>query len=131
MRTLETRVIDRLLKSVPNVNSMPDAKKALYIKIELMDEPEADPDDPALVERILNQMKGLLARFKFLTGITDDEIAEIIKKSRPTVQAYIGGRLREVLEAEHYDKLRAYAESRKNALTNLIDELAFMAKGAR
>jgi hypothetical protein len=65
-----------------------------------------------------------LGRFKEVTGATDREVADMLGVSRPTVQAYVGGRLPEKLDGVGVGVLMADLAERLVLLADLRRELA-------
>lgn len=65
----------------------------------------------------------LLARVKGALGLRDIDLARLIGKSRPTVQAYIGGRLAEQIGPAEARILRAAVRARQVELAKLAGEL--------
>lgn len=63
----------------------------------------------------------LLYRLKAATGWADRQLAEVTGKSRATVQAYIGGRLPEVLGRDELDALVENLEAFRARLAAAID----------
>lgn len=102
---------------------MPTPVRHQEIKLALMDVPGVDPDDEALVKRVDDVLMRVLPRVKSLTGLTDDEIAHVVGKSRPTVQAYIGGRLREQLPEWAYDRLIGIVKAKQVEVGYLLRDL--------
>lgn len=115
--------IARRLHADPAILAMPTAKRLQEIQLALMDIPGADPDDKALVARVDDVLTRVLPRVKSLTGLTDDDIARLIGKSRPTVQAYVGGRLREQMPRWAYDRLISLVQAKQIEVGYLLRDL--------
>jgi hypothetical protein len=115
--------IARRLHADPAILAMPTAKRLREIQLALMDIPGADPDDKALVARVDDVLTRVLPRVKSLTGLTDDDIARLIGKSRPTVQAYVGGRLREQMPQWAYDRLIRIVQAKQIEVGYLLRDL--------
>ena len=69
------------------------------------------------------QPEPLLPRVKALTGLSDRALAELVGKSRPTVQAYISGRLDESLPPQAYAKLAIVVDNKAAEVSGLLSEL--------
>lgn len=89
----------------------------------LMELDTEDPDNMVVVDEIEKQLNLVLPRVKIALGVTDDQLADLIGKSRPTVQAYIGGRLREQLSEEAARNLRRMIRARMDELATLSEML--------
>lgn len=100
---------DKVRASRPDVENLTPTERRVLIQIVLMDEPGADPDNVSLL--------------KAVTGLSDRELAELVGKSRPTVQAYISGRLDELLPPSAYAKLADKVESKASESGSLLSEL--------
>lgn len=100
---------DKVRASRPDVENLTPTERRVLIQIVLMDEPGADPDNVSLL--------------KAVTGLSDRELAELVGKSRPTVQAYISGRLDELLPPSAYAKLADKVESKASEIGSLLSEL--------
>lgn len=59
------------------------------------------------------------ARYKELTGCTDQQLATLIGKARGTVQAYTSGRINEVLSRQNLQDMSDEAEARLFLLSEL------------
>ncbi|MCA3186973.1 MAG: hypothetical protein INH13_25810 [Cupriavidus sp.] len=122
MPNIEARVARRL-HADPTLRTLPTAQRRQEIQRALMDIPGADPDDKALVSRIDDALTRALPRVKTLTGMTDDELARLIGKARPTVQAYVGGRLREHIPDWAIDKLINIVQAKQVEVGYLLRDL--------
>lgn len=116
-------IIARRLHADPHILTLPTAQRHTEIRLALMDIPGADPDDKALVERVDDALTRVLPRVKSLTGMTDDDLAHIIGKSRPTVQAYCGGRLREHIPRRAVDRLIGIVQAKQVEVNYLLRDL--------
>ena len=82
------------------IRRAPVEAQKLEISMALMDIPGANPDDPALVDFVLSLVRAqkptppIIERVAAVTGLSDGKIAEMIGKSRPTVQAYRSSRIK-------------------------------------
>jgi hypothetical protein len=102
---------------------MPTKQRLQEIKIALMEHEGADPDNTILVEAIDNTLTRILPRIKHTTGVTDDELSDLIGKPRPIVQAYVSGYLKEQLTVKVCDRLLALVERRAQELETLIRDI--------
>jgi len=92
----------------------------------LMDEPDADPDNVSLLKAVdgaVMHLEPILSRVKALTGLSDRKLAELVGKSRPTIQAYVSGRLEEMLPPSAYEKLANIVEEKASEIGGLLSEL--------
>lgn len=117
----EQEVIKRL--QVRNVMNLPYQKRRKEIQLALMETPGLDPDSNVLIARIDSALTRILPRIKSLTPLTDDDLAALIGKSRATVQAYVGGRLEEILPPEALDRLYHLVESRRPEIDRLLADI--------
>jgi len=122
MRRELTPVVERLRRR-PDIARMSSRALRHEIQMALMDLDNEDPDNMVVVEEIEKQLNLVLPRVKLALGVTDDQLSELIGKSRPTVQAYIGGRLREQLTEEAARNLRQMIRARVDELATLSDLL--------
>lgn len=102
--TSETAIVRRL-RLRPDLLALQERERRREIRIALMDVPGVDPDNDDLVRRIDVHLNALVPRFKTFTSMSDAELAKFIGKSRPTIQAYVGGRLPERLDAAVLDRM--------------------------
>ncbi|CAB4126175.1 hypothetical protein UFOVP68_37 [uncultured Caudovirales phage] len=117
----EQEVIRKL--QVRDVLSLPRAQRRREIQLAIMEVPGLDPDDKYLIDRIEEALVRILPRVKSVTPLTDEDLGRLIGRSRPLVQACIGGRLPERLSAEALDALLAVVESRLPEIHNLIRDI--------
>lgn len=122
MRRELTPVVERLRRR-PDIARMSSRALRHEIQMALMDLDNEDPDNMVVVEEIEKQLNLVLPRVKLALGVTDDQLSELIGKSRPTVQAYIGGRLREQLTEDAARNLRQMIRARIDELATLSDLL--------
>ena len=66
---------------------------------------------------------GLVYKVKAVTGWPDYQIADLLKLKRPTVQAYVSGRLPERLTADQAAALRAALERQASQMLALVEEI--------
>lgn len=111
------------LRQLPHLHLMPTYQRRREIQIALMDVPGADPDNAYLIDEIDRQLGKMLPRLKSIINISDDKLAELLGKSRPTIQAYNGGRLRELLSRSDCDRLLVVARKALDDLTVLIRDI--------
>lgn len=117
---------DKVRASRPDVENLTPTERRVLIQIVLMDEPGADPDNVSLLKAVdaeIMNLEPILPRVKAVTGLSDRELAELVGKSRPTVQAYISGRLDELLPPSAYAKLADKVESKASEIGSLLSEL--------
>ncbi len=65
----------------------------------------------------------ILQTVQDITGCTDDELASLIGRSRPTVQAYRSGRLPEYLDGQQSKALRMAVRLFRDRIVQAVDEL--------
>lgn len=122
MRRELAPVVERLRRR-PDIARLPSRALRQEIQMALMELETEDPDNMVVVEEIEKQLNLVLPRVKIALGVTDDQLADLIGKSRPTVQAYIGGRLREQLSEEAARNLRQMIKARVDELATLSEML--------
>lgn len=122
MRRELAPVVERLRRR-PDIARLPSRALRQEIQMALMELETEDPDNMVVVEEIEKQLNLVLPRVKTALGVTDDQLSELIGKSRPTVQAYIGGRLREQLTEEAARRLRQMIRARMDELATLSELL--------
>ena len=81
-------------------------------------------NDPLVIALALEAAEkppeSILSRFKSATGCSEQEIAAIVGKARPTVNAYISGLRAEILSEEDKAKLLKIAETQIEELEMLV-----------
>lgn len=122
MRRELAPVVERLRRR-PDIARLPSRALRHEIQMALMELDNEDPDNSVVIDEIERQIRLVLPRVKTALGVTDDQLAEMIGKSRPTVQAYIGGRLREQFSDEASRRLRQMIRARMDELAVLADLL--------
>lgn len=124
-RHVET-IAARVRAANPDIETLPLEERKIQIQLVLFDYPDADPDNASLLDAIdaaVMQPEPLLPRVKALTGLSDRALAELVGKSRPTVQAYISGRLDESLPPQAYAKLAIVVDNKAAEVSGLLSEL--------
>lgn len=117
------------LRANPVIRRAPAEAQKLEIKLGLMEIPGADPDAPALVDFVLDLMRTpkpaapVLERICAITGLSDGAIAEMIGKSRPTVQAYRTGRIKENLDDAAREALAKVVRKKIAEIDGLLHDL--------
>ena len=94
MRQELASVVEHLRRR-PDIAALPSRLRRREIQMALMDIEGADPDNSVAIDLIEKQLDLVLPRAKRALALTDDELSVVLGKSRPTIQAYIAGRLRE------------------------------------
>ena len=87
--------------------------------------PVALPDPVSVPSPVLPTPNGpgLVYKVKAVTGWPDYQIADLLKLKRPTVQAYVSGRLPERLTADQAAALRAALERQASQMLALVEEI--------
>jgi len=83
----------------------------------------AQPERPRYADRIRRNISDLdatfIGRFKVATGATEKEIAGLVGLSRPTINAYVAGRLPEKIDTEQGSTLADNIDERLILLSDL------------
>jgi hypothetical protein len=124
-------VVERLTAHAARLQSLSTDDRKTLIQLALLDvaDPDADPDDSELLDEIEAALarsyprRALLPRVKALTGMSDGALAELIGKSRPTVQTYMSGKHREILDDNARHNLARVVEDRVAEVNHLLAEL--------
>lgn len=124
--SVEQEIADRL-RSGAYLLTRPQRERRQEIKLMLMEYPSVNVDSEALVDRIEDLALRVTPRLRTLLDLSDREIADVVKKSRATIQAYAGGRLQELIEPEDALKFLHKAEERLAELHLLIRDLRTLA----
>lgn len=103
--------------------ALPTRERKLAIQMALMEVPAANPDDEQAIKEIDARLTRIIPRFKDFTGLRDADVARIIRKSRPAVQAYVGGRIPEKISRQAADELERVLLSRKEELDHLLTDV--------
>lgn len=117
----EQEVIRRL--RLRNVLNMPHTERRHEIQLAIMEQPGLNPDSEMLIQRIDAALTRILPRVKAMTPLTDEDLSRLIGKSRATVQAYIGGRLDEMLSLEALNELEKVVRSRIPEIERLLRDI--------
>lgn len=117
----EQEVIRRL--RLRNVMNLPYAERRKEIPLAIMEQPGLNPDSDVLIQRIDAALTRILPRVKSMTPLTDEDLSRLVGKSRATVQAYIGGRLDEILSAEALEQLEKVVRSRIPEIERLLRDI--------
>lgn len=117
----EQEVIRRL--RVRNALAMPHSQRRKEIQLAIMEQPGLNPDSDVLIARIDAALTRILPRVKAMTPLTDDDLAKLVGKSRATVQAYIGGRLDEMLSLNALNALEKLVKSRIPEIDVLLRDI--------
>lgn len=117
----------RALRERP-LSRLTPAERRQEIQIALMEVEGLDPDDPYVLKAVERRLQSgatptVLAAVKELTDLSDAELADLVGKSRSTVQAYISGRLREILDPEAYGRLALVVGEKQEEIAALSTEL--------
>jgi hypothetical protein len=118
----EQEVIRRL--RLRNVMTLPHSQRRKEIQLAIMEQPGLNPDSEVLIQRIDAALTRILPRVKAVAPLTDEDLARLVGKSRATVQAYVGGRLDEVLSVEALDQLEHVVRSRLPEIEALLRDIA-------
>lgn len=103
--------------------ALPTRERRTAIQMALMEVPAANPDDEKAIKEIDERLTRIISRFKDFTGLRDADVARIIRKSRPAVQAYVGGRIPEKLSRQAADEIERVLISRKEELDHLLADV--------
>lgn len=106
-----------------DVLSLPAKERRKEIQLAIMEVPGLDPDSEKLIAELEDALSRILPRVKSVTPLTDADLAKLIGRSRPLVQACISGRLPERLTVEALDALLKVVEARKPEIDNLIRDI--------
>ena len=117
----EQEVIRRL--RVRNVMNLPHSQRRKEIQLAIMEQSGLNPDSDVLIARIDAALTRILPRVKAITPLTDDDLAKIVGKSRATIQAYVGGRLDEILSREALDALEKLVLNRLPEIETLLRDI--------
>ena len=123
-------VLERL-RRIPGIHTMPTKQRVMEIRLALMDIEGEDPDNMIAIDAIDKQLGRVLPRIKHAIGISDEALAEILGKARPTIQAYVIGRLPEKFSKKACEDLIRLAKNKIEDLRLLIDDLERIARHAK
>lgn len=118
----EQEVIRRL--RLRNVMNLPYAQRRKEIQMAIMEQQGLNPDSDVLIQRIDAALTRILPRVKAISPLTDEDLAAVVGKSRATVQAYVGGRLDEVLSVDALNRLESIVRSRIPEIDTLLRDIA-------
>lgn len=129
---VETKKPDPVFNKPPRIRKSRAKKPAKRVKtavdVVALRKAKGEQSTPAGFARKRNRLMtgGIMERTKALTNAPDHYLAKLIDRSRPTVQAYLQGRIVPVLNAWQVNQLRELLEQQKLAIDDVLDELGAM-----